>query len=321
MDSSSAAVNPGLELKLGPEDTLYDPLPTPTSIRVLLLAPGQTEDEEICCYFFPCDLNKDPAVDPSSPQPFESLSFAEASGLGCEDAKRKFASHADSYNEEIGTGAIGTSSHRQKKASSKGKEPATSCNDVKHTLSEVVDSFTTSTVSEMLHPFQRFTALSYVWGSPDAPKSILVDGKTRFWVTQNLYDALRSLRRPDEARAFWIDAICINQSDPDEKRLQIALMRRIYRQAHEVLAYIPQTPENNQPFNKLVGLILRAYERCQEVLGSGPIPMEEPHESDVTTVFEGSNLQMRKLAGPVKPTGTCIEDHGLPDENDPIWDC
>lgn len=423
MDSCSAAVASGPEPKLGPEDSLYDPLPTPTSIRVLLLAPGQTEDEEICCYFFPCDLNKDRAVDPSIPRPFKSASFAKASGLGCEDAEREFALHVDMYNEDIGRDRTGITVHQQRKASSKGKKSATNREDAKRTLSEVVDSFATSTRSEMeatvskylenysrlsenetvsdrhrrivrgfvgnylyniiakgsvqgqrvwmhqekesrewrakftaaektggnppdllndqdwdflqlaritfwkdslkaqLHPFQRFTALSYVWGNPNAPKSVLMDGKTRFWVTRNLYDALKSLRRPNEARAFWIDAICINQNDLDEKRLQIGLMRRIYRQAHEVLAYIPQTPEDNQSFNKLVGLILKADEECREVIASGLVPKEEPHESDVATIFKGSILRLHRVTGPVKPTGTCIEEHGLPDENDPIWDC
>lgn len=173
----------------------------------------------------------------------------------------------------------------------------------------------------LLHPFQRFAALSYVWGSPETPKNIIMDGRTRFWVTNNLYDALKSLRRPEEARALWIDAVCINQDDPDEKALQIGLMRRIYKQAHEVLAYIPQTPEDNQDFGNLVSLILKADRQCRDILNNGPISEQTPHENDVTTLFEGSVLSIKMVTGPLKPTGTCIEDHGLPAEDDPIWNC
>lgn len=153
MDLPRTNDRPEQHPKLGPEGPFYDPLPTPTSIRVLLLAPGQLEDE-ICCYFFPSDLDKDRAVDPTSPRPFKSLSFAEASGLGCEDAERKFALHVDMYTEErqgdaASASDISTPSCQQQTASSKGEEPSTNSSHVNPTLSEVIDSFATSDAPEM----------------------------------------------------------------------------------------------------------------------------------------------------------------------------
>lgn len=56
-----------------------------------------------------------------------------------------------------------------------------------------------------------YEALSYVWGTRQSEEMIFLDG-CLFEVTRNLYEALAHLRRPDEDRVLWIDAICIDQS-------------------------------------------------------------------------------------------------------------
>jgi hypothetical protein len=74
---------------------------------------------------------------------------------------------------------------------------------------------------------QTFEALSYTWGSVDNPVTISLHS-TPTQITQNLAAALRHLRLPNEARILWVDALCINQADEDEKSLQVAQMRRVY---------------------------------------------------------------------------------------------
>lgn len=56
-----------------------------------------------------------------------------------------------------------------------------------------------------------YEALSYVWGNRQSADMIWLDGYP-FEVTENLYEALMHLRRPNEDRVLWIDAICIDQS-------------------------------------------------------------------------------------------------------------
>lgn len=56
----------------------------------------------------------------------------------------------------------------------------------------------------------RYEALSYVWGSKEDKRTILVDGEPLL-VTRNLHAAMRGIRNHDEERVVWIDAICINQ--------------------------------------------------------------------------------------------------------------
>ncbi|GCB18024.1 heterokaryon incompatibility protein 6, OR allele [Aspergillus awamori] len=72
-----------------------------------------------------------------------------------------------------------------------------------------------------------YETLSYVWGDFTNTKDIIVNGMT-FNATVNLESALRHLRR-DTPRTIWIDAICINQLDLEERASQVGFMRDIYQ--------------------------------------------------------------------------------------------
>jgi len=88
----------------------------------------------------------------------------------------------------------------------------------------------------------NFHALSYVWGDKYQVETISINGY-QIKVTKNLADALRRIRRPD-ARGFsrlWVDAICINQDDTQERRNQVNLMQRIYSSAKTVIAWLGPT--------------------------------------------------------------------------------
>jgi len=54
----------------------------------------------------------------------------------------------------------------------------------------------------------QYEALSQTWGSPFPVRTIILDHRT-FCISANLDAALRSLRRTDEPRVLWVDAICI----------------------------------------------------------------------------------------------------------------
>ena len=83
----------------------------------------------------------------------------------------------------------------------------------------------------------KYHALSYVWGSRCDMKTILCDEQP-FLITKNLHSALVQLRKDGLDTPIWIDAICINQSDLDERARQVGLMRRIYSQAEMVYIWI-----------------------------------------------------------------------------------
>ncbi|KAK4452733.1 heterokaryon incompatibility protein-domain-containing protein, partial [Podospora aff. communis PSN243] len=85
----------------------------------------------------------------------------------------------------------------------------------------------------------QYEALSYMWGDSSKTMDILIDGKV-FGVTVNLRDGLWYLRQRANGSSmkFWVDAICINQGDMNEKIRQIRIMRQIYSQAQTVVAWL-----------------------------------------------------------------------------------
>ncbi|KAK4158650.1 heterokaryon incompatibility protein-domain-containing protein, partial [Cladorrhinum sp. PSN259] len=87
-----------------------------------------------------------------------------------------------------------------------------------------------------------FTALSYVWGDPSICEPIIVNGSV-VSVTVNLKAALRRLRQEENPQVLWVDAICINQADLDEKAAQIPFMSRIYSTAGRVVAWLGEDHE------------------------------------------------------------------------------
>jgi hypothetical protein len=93
-----------------------------------------------------------------------------------------------------------------------------------------------------------YVALSYVWGDPARKKDLNIDGKI-VRITESLDTALRHLRSFGgniTSRPLWIDALCINQDDNDEKSCQVGQMRDIYRKCFNTIVWLgPATEERN----------------------------------------------------------------------------
>ena len=80
--------------------------------------------------------------------------------------------------------------------------------------------------------------LSYEWGPESPARSIFVNG-LRLPVRDNLWQFLRFARSCKFDKRLWIDAICINQCDTDEKSHQISIMGKIYTHAAYVIVHFP----------------------------------------------------------------------------------
>ncbi|KAK4220765.1 heterokaryon incompatibility protein-domain-containing protein [Podospora fimiseda] len=94
-----------------------------------------------------------------------------------------------------------------------------------------------------------FSALSYAWGhSLPGSSSInyLITPTGIIHLTPSLFSFLRRLRNTsDQPRLLWADAICINQAEPHEKEVQVALMADVYRSATRVLADLGEEAEDS----------------------------------------------------------------------------
>ncbi|KAI1357522.1 heterokaryon incompatibility protein-domain-containing protein [Xylaria arbuscula] len=85
----------------------------------------------------------------------------------------------------------------------------------------------------------EYEALSYVWGAKEPQVPIKCDG-FNIPMTLNLRHALLALRHPTLPRPLWVDAICINQEDMDERARQVAYMRLVYQYADRVVVWLGQ---------------------------------------------------------------------------------
>ncbi|KAI1080533.1 HET-domain-containing protein [Whalleya microplaca] len=92
-----------------------------------------------------------------------------------------------------------------------------------------------------------YRALSYTWGHAptiDDVREIQVDGQP-FHVRRNLFDFLATAAGKGEGGLFFIDAICINQLDDDERQFQVREMTRIYRHSSRVVAWLGSPGERD----------------------------------------------------------------------------
>ena len=92
----------------------------------------------------------------------------------------------------------------------------------------------------------NYEALSYSWGAKgdNCPDPIYIDGHA-MTVSSNLEAALRALRLPSKPKTLWIDAVCINQNDVDEREIQVMIMGTIYSKAKRVLIWLGVPSEDS----------------------------------------------------------------------------
>lgn len=91
-------------------------------------------------------------------------------------------------------------------------------------------------ISVSISEAPQFEAISYRWASgEDVP--ILLDNY-RFLVSGEVHEILRTLRYQHEDRLLWLDSICIDQNNINEKEWQIEFMTQIYGTCTRVIGWI-----------------------------------------------------------------------------------
>ncbi|KAK4497073.1 hypothetical protein PRZ48_011522 [Zasmidium cellare] len=89
-----------------------------------------------------------------------------------------------------------------------------------------------------------YYAVSYTWGE-ELSQIISVNGQS-FPVRRNCHYALWQVRLHHPGEFIWIDSICINQDDPEERKCQVSIMEKIYTRALWTLACIGPHENNSE---------------------------------------------------------------------------
>ncbi|KAJ5219366.1 heterokaryon incompatibility protein-domain-containing protein [Penicillium cinerascens] len=103
---------------------------------------------------------------------------------------------------------------------------------------------------------ESYIALSYTWGSPGkeaTDRGVTSERCMQIFcetgtipVTQNLFDFLRDVRQFHRhllKEYIWIDALCIDQDNLDERAVQVEMMGDVYAQAKSVVIWLGRAEE------------------------------------------------------------------------------
>ncbi|KAL5379234.1 hypothetical protein PMIN02_010995 [Paraphaeosphaeria minitans] len=126
-----------------------------------------------------------------------------------------------------------------------------------------------STSSDVFRTIARFTwgdytAISYMWGSPEDTKTITINGMP-VTVGENLAVALDCLRS-SLVDKVWIDAICINQDDIDERNAQILRIRDIFSQSLAVTIWLGEDEMSGTGLDSWVETSFDNLRLCNTIL-------------------------------------------------------
>ncbi|KAI1741925.1 heterokaryon incompatibility protein-domain-containing protein [Xylaria scruposa] len=99
----------------------------------------------------------------------------------------------------------------------------------------------------------NYVALSYNWGDGAGGKHVILAGNY-VSVTSNLYRALLELRSRKHY-LVWVDGLCINQTDLEERCQQVMMMAAIYRSASMVISYLDTHDPLDQSRSAMVSLL------------------------------------------------------------------
>ncbi|KXH29967.1 hypothetical protein CNYM01_13181 [Colletotrichum nymphaeae SA-01] len=111
-----------------------------------------------------------------------------------------------------------------------------------------------------------YRAVSHRWASTgDEPQIILVDGAP-FLVSTSIHDLLIELRRMRLSQLLWIDSICIDQADAQEKSRQVGLMREIFEEATSTIGWLGKTPVATKAFELVRRIVTTAQMDQTELL-------------------------------------------------------
>ncbi|KAK3650943.1 hypothetical protein LTR56_005994 [Elasticomyces elasticus] len=129
-------------------------------------------------------------------------------------------------------------------------------------------------------PNSEYETVSYCWNDPKKRTNIFLDGKL-FRVHASAVQALLRVRLTDRPRVLWIDGICINQQDNNERSAQVHMMGDIYARSSRNLVYLGEADDSTERAFLDIGALTKASRNGSIQLDIVQIRNTDAHSSSV----------------------------------------
>jgi hypothetical protein len=126
----------------------------------------------------------------------------------------------------------------------------------------------------------EYIALSYAWGTRMLEKRLFLPAPIS--ITTTLWSALHRLRSPSNTLRIWADAICINQTNDQEKASQVMAMRMVFQNAKMVVADLGEESDGSEVLSPMLAAIPNMRDMSKHKLGDF-IPMHSYPDDEGTT--------------------------------------
>ncbi|KAI9704702.1 MAG: hypothetical protein M1820_005450 [Bogoriella megaspora] len=165
----------------------------------------------------------------------------------------------------------------------------------KNAISSVFELFEVDL--EKKHP--EYTCVSYVWGTTVLDKPVSLNDGSVILTSQNAIDIIYQYNTD---HYIWIDQICINQADIEERNSQVQLMTRIYSQCTRCDAWLGKDDEYSNDAINLIRELTRAFPddfRLPQLHGLHTYPLGYVREG---LAFNSPPVQLPDLQDPRWPS-------------------
>lgn len=226
----------------GIEEYRYQRLqPGKKRIRLIKLKTGQTDNREIVCEFFEAEYDTTfhipRRISTKTEEGCTRFGGTQSAHVPAEPEKSLGVDKADDRKKKLDKLREARKEKQQRSKEQRQK-------DEKEESKEEMRRFEEAQKNRV-----DYEALSWCWGSDEPRYALKIeDGNNtyKFKVKRELALALKYLRYKHKVRWLWIDAICINQGDPEERNHQVQMMSRIYTRAKRVCVWLGEHTEDSK---------------------------------------------------------------------------
>jgi hypothetical protein len=93
-------------------------------------------------------------------------------------------------------------------------------------------------------PRPEYETISYTWAGLPKCIPIFIDGGKVIRINAPIYACLQRLEIGSNPRYLWIDQICIDQDNKEERNIQVLLMKKIFESAQKTLIWLGEEDED-----------------------------------------------------------------------------